>query len=461
MSFLQKLMVTTCAFVTMGLTTAHAETKEESAPKISEKTLRALTSCDATFFQELHKEVDAWRALAPMASAGDVSWIRVPSRFAVSGDESQNTVDFNTPPSIGGMELRSYFENVSDLGSLGLIYEWGFLISGDVAEVARKIRPLVRDANRFTALPSGDYVRVEIRSLDSTQWRPTTPEPGVAPTLSKIERAFIVEGVENKPHIARVYCSLQGGVKPDTLKELRPDIESKYYPAKQPEEVSFANTPVPDGVLAAVKLAASNKDLWKPKFKDIKITFGEMLTLPPNATNNQWQNSQNKSIRILAFKTIKMIALKNGLIDVTEEDLNGLIIQRQTFAGLIPLKWHQNKFTDGRTKLATDLNVLLPEKPAGGSSLSYETQVATYPIKAGDNILKLSDSCIASASIDTTDMFPAIQGEATPFICNDNQGNGQVSVYLEDLGVFITVAYGSKAVGWATRKITSAIEVNR
>lgn len=461
MSFLHKFVIAFFLFANINLTVTYAESKEASVPTVPERVLRAFTSCDAAFFQELQKDVDLWRTLAPMASAGSASWIRVPSRAAVSGDESQNTVNFSVSPSVQGMKLLAYFDNMSDLGPMGLIYEWGFLIDGDVSNVARKLRPLVRDSDRFIPLPSGDYARVEVRSPDSTQWRPTNPEPGVAPTLSKIERALIVEGVENKPHVARVYCTVQGGVKAETLKELRPDIESRDYPTGQSKEVSFANTNIPDRVLSAIKLATSGNDSWKPKFKNLKIAFGEYLTPPPDAANNQPKSPQGKPYRIFSFRNIKMVASDDGLVSVTEEDLNGLVIQRQTLAGWIPLKRHQTKFTDGRTELVTELGVKLPSRPASGSSLNYEAQLTTYPVKAGDNNLKRVESCTATDSINTSDMFPGIQGGAVPYICNDDQGNGQISIFLEDLGVFITMAYGSKTSGWATRKILSAIEVTR
>ena len=92
-------------------------------------TLKAFTRCDASFFSSLNTHRDAWQAYAPLKQEKNFSWIAVKNRTA----HNANQVPVSAPP-IAGLKLLSYYDEVTDLGPLGLFYYWGFIVDGGVAE---------------------------------------------------------------------------------------------------------------------------------------------------------------------------------------------------------------------------------------------------------------------------------------------------------------------------------------
>jgi hypothetical protein len=123
---------------------------------------------------------------------------------------------------VAGFQLLSYHDEFFDFGPAGLIYYWGFTVTGHVEEVVARIKPLMQDGARMKR--DGDtYARVDVRYSGSS-WQPSTAQAGSVTGNNKTERVFIVEPYEKQKDAVRVSCTLQGKVPPDFLREARPDI---------------------------------------------------------------------------------------------------------------------------------------------------------------------------------------------------------------------------------------------
>ena len=59
-----------------------------------------------------------------------------------------NTMPISTPP-IAGLKLLSYADEASDLGNLGRYYYWGFVVQGNIDEVAQRLAPLLDQPARL------------------------------------------------------------------------------------------------------------------------------------------------------------------------------------------------------------------------------------------------------------------------------------------------------------------------
>jgi hypothetical protein len=198
-----------CVTSVLGATSVHAQ--------VSEKSLRALTLCDASFFKQIKLDFVKNPDAVPIKSKGNIGWIQVPDR-----KKDTNFVDFKTPMKVADMELVSYYDELTDLAEGGQFYYWGFNINGDVEDVVKKVRPLMKDASRLVE-DGGSYARVDVK-IGKANWAPTKPVSGTVPEANKIERILLIEKHEKRAGLVRLSCSLQGQVTKDVLKALRPDL---------------------------------------------------------------------------------------------------------------------------------------------------------------------------------------------------------------------------------------------
>lgn len=207
-----------------ALLTALALTALPASAQIAEQTLREFTACNSSFFRALAQDAAASQAWPTLERKGEIAWIKVKDRKSAP----DNQLDFATPVTVGGLKLLGYFDEISDLQELGRYYYWGFIVEGSVGEVIDKLRPMTVNASRLR--PAGpDYARTEVK-IGSSDWIAFNTGSGSVPRKNTIERAFIVEGMENNAQATRVSCSLQGAVTAMVIMSERPDLAGEKLP---------------------------------------------------------------------------------------------------------------------------------------------------------------------------------------------------------------------------------------
>ena len=200
---------------------------------------RKFSQCDAAFFKAMKDESQTVQALAATDSKGDALWIKVPDR----NDEKTGTALLLGNPTIGGLPVASYLDEASDMGSLGRFYYWGFKVKGTQTEVLEKLKSLVHESDRLRK-DAPVYVRTELNT-GGTRWLPVKAANGV-PKEGTVERAFLFEEDDKDKNITKVFCSLQGSVKAEHLKDLRPDIDAKDHPAARKYPRRCPGSPAPN-----------------------------------------------------------------------------------------------------------------------------------------------------------------------------------------------------------------------
>ncbi len=199
-----------------------------ASAQIAEQTLREFTACNGSFFRALAQDAAAGQAWPALERKGEIAWIKVRDRKSTP----ENQLDFASPVTVGGLKLLGYFDEISDLQQLGRYYYWGFIVEGSVEEVIGKLRPMTVNANRLR--PAGpDYARTEVK-IGSSDWLAFNMGSGSVPRKNTIERALIIEGMENNVHATRVSCSLQGAVTAMVLMTERPDLAGEKLPSSSP-----------------------------------------------------------------------------------------------------------------------------------------------------------------------------------------------------------------------------------
>ena len=178
---------------------------------------RKFSQCDAGFFKAMKQESQIVQALAPTDSVGEALWFKVPNRNA----ENNGMTLLTGNPAISGLPVLSYLDEVSDLGSLGRFYYWGFKVKGTQIEVLEKLKPLVHESERLRR-DTPVYVRTELNT-DGVNWVPVKTASGL-PKAGTVERAFLFETDDKDNNITKVFCSLQGSVTAEHLKALQ------YFP---------------------------------------------------------------------------------------------------------------------------------------------------------------------------------------------------------------------------------------
>lgn len=187
------------------------------ATNVSDDFITKFSACDSGLFTELKNNDVAWRAVAPVKNNGDATWIKVPDRK----DGAKNEVILQSPVSVGGLELLSYFDEILELDPLGGYYFWGFTVKGDVVNVEKKIRALVSDNARLRR-DGPAFVRTELKVGHGPWQKANTANAAVG--AGKTERVFLIEPHESRANTVRLSCSIQGTLSPEVIKDVRPDI---------------------------------------------------------------------------------------------------------------------------------------------------------------------------------------------------------------------------------------------
>lgn len=370
-------------------------------------TLKAFTRCDASFFSSLNTHRDAWQAYAPLKQEKNFTWIAVRDR----ADRNANAVPVSAPP-IAGLKLLSYNDEVTDLGPLGLFYYWGFIVDGNVDEVAKRLSPLLDQPD---ALKKGDaeYTRSELKVGEG--WQSIKPQPGKAPGLRQVERVLIVEPEGKQGTQSRVSCSVQGGVNAGVLARLRPDIATVDYP-RTLAETNISDVDVPANVLQRL-----DSPLLQPKFKTLSYTY----------LSKKGDGSKDLPTSV-TFKA------EGGLLVKNEVYGNTFNVDRLTQADLIQLNSKMNGVGDGRVLQTRDAQLSVPTRWAPGQTLSAQLRMVNVPGKPTDKPIETSLTCKVGERIPARQVFAALTGDAIKLACD--QGDYKTSrVFIEDLGVALTL----------------------
>ncbi|MBN2978319.1 hypothetical protein [Pseudomonas lactucae] len=369
-------------------------------------TLKAFARCDASFFSSLNAHRDAWLAYAPLKQQKDFSWIAVVNR----ADHKANQVPVSAPP-VAGLKLLSYADEVSDLGQLGLYYYWGFVVQGNVDEVAQRLAPLLDQPARLQK-GDGDYTRSDLKVGD--RWQAIKPQPGKAPGLRHVERVLIVEPEGKQGTHTRISCSLQGGVDAALLAWLRPDIAPVDYP-RTVIETSINDVEVPAGVLQRL-----DSPLLQPKFKTLSYTYlskkGDGKDSPTSVT----------------------FTAEGGLLKKNEVYGSTFNVDRLVQADLIQLKSKMNGVGDGRVLQTRDVELSLPAQWAAGQTLSTRLHMVNVPGKPTDTPVETSMNCKIGERFPARQVFASLTGDAIKLTCD--QGDYKTErAFIEDLGVALTL----------------------
>jgi hypothetical protein len=109
----------------------------------------------------------------------------------------------------------------------GVDVSWGFLVRGDLADVASALKGVIWDGKRLRNEPKAAYfVRSEVwrHANAAAGWAKEATENG-PPKPGTVERVFMIEAYDGEPAgLVRAACSLQGDVTREMLQELRPDF---------------------------------------------------------------------------------------------------------------------------------------------------------------------------------------------------------------------------------------------
>ena len=367
------------------------------------ETLKAFTRCDASFFSSLNTHRDAWQAYAPLKQEKDFTWIAVRDRT----DPMATAVPVSAP-TIAGLKLLSYNDEVSDLGPLGLYYFWGVTVDGNIDEVAQRFAALL-DTPGALQKGEGQYTRSELKVGNS--WQAIKPMPGKAPGLRNVERVLIVEP-EGKH--SRVSCSVQGGVNAGLLALLRPDIAPVDYP-RTVAETNLGDVPVPPNVLKGL-----HAPLLQPRFKTLSYTYLS-------------KNGAGKDAPI----TIRFKA-EDGLLVKNEAYGTAFNVDRLMLADLIQLKSKMNGVGEGQVLQTREAEVRLPTSWAPGQTLSAHLKMANVPVKPTDKPTETTLTCKVGERFPARQVFASLTGDAIRLTC-EQDGYSSNRAFIEDLGVALTL----------------------
>ena len=414
-------LVNSLLVVSLSLYGGNALSQEQSASS----TFEQFSSCDASFFKSLNQNSKMWADQVPLKKVNGVARIDVPNRLS----SSNSSVKFKRPVIINGVGFQSYYDEYIDLGSLGKIYNWGFEVDVSIDEAASKLMPLIYDSERLT-LSDGHYARTEVKVLNSP-WVKLKMNSGVAAGLSRTERAFFIERDDEKK-ITRITCSIQGGVTPAILKEVRPDIEPKDYPIQISENL-FEETQIPAEVMTVVNQLDVANSVWKPKFKTLTYSY---------LSSNPKKPSQYDDEPV----TVQARALPNGLIQVKEIYNPQFTVDRLLIADMIQLKSRLNGLSDGRVYLTTHLSASLPKTLSAGQKIQASWRGESVPKSVEDDINSNVNplNCELGTQISANTIHPELKGYATKITCNDQKGDAQESYFLNDYGMSILSRVQSK-----------------
>lgn len=377
---------------------------------------RKFSQCDAGFFKAMKQESQIVQALAPTDSVGEALWFKVPNRNA----ENNGMTLLTGNPAISGLPVLSYLDEVSDLGSLGRFYYWGFKVKGTQIEVLEKLKPLVHESERLRR-DTPVYVRTELNT-DGVNWVPVKTASGL-PKAGTVERAFLFETDDKDNNITKVFCSLQGSVTAEHLKALRPDIDVKEYPVA-PKVISFEDSVVDRDLIARLQQSVLQQPLFMPKFKRVIVTY------------------KTVSAKSSVFQTDTLVHRGGGLIDV-HEDLKFIGFKRQNIAGLVQTKYAYIK-ADKKIFKGVSIakeGIIEVAKSLTKGELAFKSSATSIfePAEAGDKASSLSRSCMAGETVAASTILQSLQGQALLLSCNFSGEKPYTSGFalILDLGLLL------------------------
>jgi hypothetical protein len=401
------------AMLTLSMMSASAQ--------VTTEVLHDFSACDARFFRRLGTS-SASPTPAPMEHKGELAWFKVENRY----DGKNNQTKFAVPIDVAGLKLTNYFDEIVDMQGVGKFLSWGFIAEGSLEEVASKIKPFVINSDRLRH-GDADYHRTEVK-IDQSAWIPRDLSSGKLPRASTTERVFVLEPGDEVDK-TRITCSLQGAVTDEILKVERPDIDPTDYPAKSVPATSQDDALRPE-VLKKIDTVAPMGGIWRPRFK--KIVY-----------EAEYQNlNKDKS-----FTVTDRLESRDGLVYRTEIYSPDFTVDRVQLAGLVQLR---SKINDGRSLpyLATELNLVLPDKLDVGETLSVESLNQFFPQQQTARPVRDAYTCKMTAAISASSIFPSLSGKASLFFCQHPlSGDTNEMAFLEDLGVSVITKSQSSDYG--------------
>ncbi len=413
-------------FAASVLTTSFSLLAPPASAQMAENTLREFTRCNSSFFSALATDTATQQAIGPVERKDGIAWIKVKDRK----NAPANQVDFNPAITVGGLKLLGYFDEISDMEELGHYYYWGFVVEGSVENVIGNLRPLVSDADRLRGSGS-DYARTELKSGNS-DWRAVHTGSGTVPAANTIERAFIVEPMENNKNATRVSCSLQGSVSAQVLKTERPDLGPDELPAPPPPPAVLGKPRA--NVIAAVDAAAPQGSVWRPRFSKIITMLSYGGSKP--------------------FKTIIEIDNVEGLLHVREHYTTSSYVERISLSGLAELgsQIYLNK-APMPPLAATELSLSLPATLDPGQTFNVRSSVQrTNDPKAKP--VTISKTCTTGATVPANQIHRSLPGSATTLTCTQEGGTPREYAFLQDLGLALLTKEGDAQITYPEFALT-------
>jgi hypothetical protein len=371
-----------------------------------EKSLAGLTACDARFFTAVAQEQTAWRKRVELAGTDTLAWFNLPDRRSRRG----NSVPFTTPAQASGLTITHYVDDASAIDFSGRHYAWGFKVAGSVDTVMQSLRPLVRDARRVRR-DDGRFFRTEVK-LPGMPWLASATTLGSMPKPLTAQRTFLVEQDAELPNSVRVVCLLHGAVSADLLRDLRPDIDAKAYPANVDVDLFSKIAPSVE-VVQAVRSASENNSKWAPKFR--RLTYA-------------YQTGRGRFSEVVENNG-------DGLVTITE-DYTSFKIKRLSSGGLVQLKARMN---DGSSSvyLTDSLTLSLPEEFNSGDGLSFTQTITAVPGQVDSPPKITGMDCTVGEAFDASEIFATLAGRAIALRCLNDKGEPQGRALLETLGLVV------------------------
>lgn len=397
--------------------------------------ISAFSSCNASYFRELTNDREIWKAYAPLETKGEFSRILVQDRNV----DGLDTVALQGQPSVQGIRLLSYFDEISDLGSLGIYHYWGFIADGSVEQVANRLQVLVKDRDRLRKNGS-TFVRTEIKG-QQTRWIPVALKSGTVPKVGLVERVLLIEPEgDNK---VRFSCSLQGSVNAELLKVERPDIDTADYP-KQLSPTLFKDTPVPPSVMQTAQQAAS-QTLLTPKFHRLSYSY--------SIAGNHGAKPSNISVNV---------ENQNGILAVRETYDPSFSVDRLLVGGIIQLKSRMNGLSDGRVWITTDLNVDTSMKLDIGAVWRVDGKGQITPARADEKLHNIARRCEVKRVIEAQKVHANLNGPAHIISCTfGDDSKPREQVFISELGYVVDIPSALSDLDKNKGLIFTSFEVER
>jgi hypothetical protein len=203
-------------FAFLGAVPAHSDEALDV-----ERLFHAFSACDGSFFREIQAQRMAFSTVSDLKTKADVAWPRVEDR----AQDATGVQIFRRPLQLGPVDLYAYVDTVTDLGELGMYYNWGFVSSQSPEAVAGAIVRRAQGGERLREV-AGTYARLDVWVYD--KWIAVGDPASMAgqPAGSGLERVLLIEATDTpRPGSTLIACSLQGKLSRPLLRTFRPDIE--------------------------------------------------------------------------------------------------------------------------------------------------------------------------------------------------------------------------------------------